>query len=129
MIRNVLKKYSVPAAVLFLIVACTAAPVMNIEQAPVTPTPASLADVTKAITRAGAGLGWQMTPVAPGKMTATLTLREHRAVVDITYDLKTYSIKYKDSTNLNYDGTNIHRNYNGWITNLDKQIRANLQGL
>lgn len=129
MIRNVLKKYSVPAAVLFLIVACTAAPVMNIEQAPVTPTPASLSDVTKAITKAGVGLGWQMTPVAPGKMVGTLNIRDHRAVVDITYDLKSYSVKYKDSTNLNYDGTNIHRNYNGWITNLDKQIRANLQGM
>jgi hypothetical protein len=31
-----------------------------------------------------------------------------------------------DSTNLNYDGTNIHRNYNGWITNLDKAIRSQL---
>jgi hypothetical protein len=126
MIRDVLKKYAAPAAVLFLIVACTAAPIQNVEQAPITPTPASLADVTKAITRAGVGLGWQMKPIAPGKMEGTLLIRDHKAVVDITYDLKTYSIRYKDSTNLNYDGTNIHRNYNGWITNLDKAIRSQL---
>ena len=126
MIRNAVKKCAVPSLVVFLLLACTAAPVMNVEKAPIAPPAASLADVQKAITKAGVGLGWQMTSVAPGKMVGTLNIRDHRAVVDITYDTKTFSIKYKDSTNLNYDGTNIHRNYNGWITNLDKAIRQNL---
>ena len=55
--------------------------------------------------------------------------RDHRAVVDVRYDTKTYSIKYKDSSNLQYDGTSIHKNYNGWIQNLDNAIRARLTGL
>jgi hypothetical protein len=51
------------------------------------------------------------------------------AVVDINYTVKSYNISYKDSTELNYDGTNIHKNYNGWIQNLDKGIRAQLSNL
>jgi hypothetical protein len=126
MIRDVLKKFAVPSLVLFLLLACTAQPVLEVNQEAITSTPASLADVQKAITKAGVGLGWQMKPVGPGKIVGTLVLREHTAVVDITYDLKTFSIKYKDSTNLNYDGTNIHRRYNTWIQTLDRQIRVNL---
>jgi hypothetical protein len=32
----------------------------------------------------------------------------------------------KDSTNLDYDGNTIHKNYNGWVENLDKAIRVQL---
>ena len=59
-------------------------------------------------------------------MTGTLALRTHVAVVDIQFDSKTYSIKYKDSTNLDYTGNSIHKNYNGWIENLDNAIRVQL---
>ena len=76
-----------------------------------------------------AAYGWQMVPKGPGNIEGTLILREHRAVVDVRYDTKTYSIKYKDSSNLQYDGASIHKNYNGWIQNLDNGIRARLTGL
>jgi hypothetical protein len=62
----------------------------------------------------------------PGNVAGTLVVRDHKAVVDVNYDLKSYSIKYKDSTNLSYNGTSIHSNYNGWIQNLDKAIRTQL---
>ena len=42
---------------------------------------------------------------------------------------KDYSITYKESTNLDYMNGQIHRNYNGWIENLDRDIRANLLSL
>jgi hypothetical protein len=116
-----------------LFVACTTAPVMNVQNAPVDISKASptLDDVSKAIIRAGAGLGWHMTPQKPGLMQGRLALRSHVAVVDIKYDRKSYSIEYKDSTNLNYDAAKgeIHRNYNGWIQNLDKAIQAQLSTL
>jgi hypothetical protein len=51
------------------------------------------------------------------------------AKVDVKYDTKTYNITYKDSSNLEYDGKNIHKNYNGWIQNLDNGIRAQLSNL
>ena len=119
-------KLVVPVAVL-LLVGCRTADVYNVQSSPVTGTKAvSIADVEMAIKRAGAGLGWQIVPKAPGKAEGILVLRDHRAIVDITYDTRAYSIMYKDSSNLNYDGKTIHSNYNGWIQNLDKAIRTQL---
>ena len=124
--RNILK-IIIPAVALLLIGCRGNLPVNDIASAPITtPRPATLEDVQKAIIRAGAGLGWQMVPRGPGKVEGTLNVREHRAVVDVSFDAKTYSIKYKDSTNLNYDGTSIHAQYNTWINNLDKAIRTQL---
>lgn len=55
-------------------------------------------------------------------MRATLKLRGHIAVMDIPYDEQRFSIRYVDSTNLNYDGTNIHPNFNFWVRNLELDI-------
>jgi hypothetical protein len=124
-IRNFLA-FAVLSALL-LLAGCRSAPLYNVASSPVSaPKPVTLQDVERAITRAGAGLGWQIVPREPGKMEGVLALRTHRAVVDISYDTKAYSIKYKDSSNLDYDGTNIHSNYNGWVQNLDKAIRTQL---
>jgi len=116
-------------AVSFLILAgCRGAPIYDVVGAPVATgtKPATMESVQQAILMSGTSLGWKMEPKSPGLITGVLDLRTHHAVVDITYDTKTYNIKYKDSTNLDYDGKNIHKNYNGWIENLDKAIRSNL---
>jgi len=106
---------------------CRSAPVHNVENAPVVVgDQASLADVKQAILVAGAGLGWQMKESEPGVITGTLYLRKHMAKVKIPYSKTEYSIQYQDSYELGYDGTNIHSNYNGWIQNLDRAIRASL---
>src|SRR5436190_6010581 len=106
------------AVLTLLALGCTTKPIYNVNNAPVaTAKQASLADVQAAIQRAGITLGWQMAPTAPGQMVGTLALRGHVAVVDINYTPKNYSITYKDSQNLNADGTNIHNNYNGWVQN------------
>ena len=115
-----------------LLAACAAPqPVQNVSQSSiVTNKPnATAEDVRQAIVRAGLGLGWQMKNAGPGHMIGTLNLRQHVAIVDIGYDRNSYSIRYKDSTNLNYDGTNIHRNYNSWIQRLDQQIKIQLSAL
>ena len=106
---------------------CRSAPVMNVVEAPVTGTK-SMQQVEQAIVSAGNSLGWQMRPQGPGKVQGTLLLRDHRAVVDVDYTQRSYSIRYKDSSNLNYDGSSIHKNYNGWIENLDRAIRVRLDG-
>lgn len=119
-------------AVVLLVGGCaTKLPVMNVTQAPVTTNKANvgLDDVRQAIVRAGSGLGWQMAADRPGHITGRLMLRTHIAVVDIDYTPKNYSIKYRESTNLDYDGSSIHKNYNGWIQNLDKGIQIQLQNL
>jgi PBP1b-binding outer membrane lipoprotein LpoB len=120
------------AAGIMLVAACAPAPVLNISKAPVQTVSgqkASLDEVGKAITRAGVALGWEMKTVKPGNIIGTLKLRNHLAVVDITYDTQTYSITYKDSTNLKYNGETIHKNYNSWIKNLDQGIRTQLSAL
>jgi len=86
-------------------------------------------DIAKAIKRAGNSLGWQIKEDKPGHMTGTLYLRRHTAIVDISYDRKTYSITYKDSKELNYDGEVIHQNYNGWIQNLDNAIKGQVNNI
>jgi len=112
------------------LIGCRTAPVYNVTEAPVDVSSSATAkDVKKAIMVAGAGLGWQMKEVEPGHIVGSLFLRKHSAVVDIPYSTSSYSIIYKDSTELNYDGTNIHNNYNGWIQNLDRAIKASLSAL
>jgi hypothetical protein len=105
--------------------------IYNVKDAPINTasgsTP-SLEDVQKAIVTAGTGLNWSMAVVKPGHIVGTLNVRSHTAVVDIMYNSKTYSITYKDSTNLKYDAEKktIHENYRSWIQNLDNNIRGRL---
>ncbi|MCU7844746.1 MAG: hypothetical protein KZQ93_12990 [Candidatus Thiodiazotropha sp. (ex Monitilora ramsayi)] len=109
------------------LIGCRTAPVYNVEEAPVNASSkVSAENVKKAIMSAGAGLGWQMKEVKPGQIVGSIFLRKHSAVVDIPYSATKYSIIYKDSTELKYDGSMIHSNYNGWIQNLDRAIQARL---
>ncbi|MEM7169025.1 MAG: hypothetical protein AAF530_02575 [Pseudomonadota bacterium] len=110
---------------LIFVAACRLAPVENVESASLgAPANATMEQVEEAIRRAGLGLGWQMVPEAPGDIKGTLRLRSHVAVVDITYDTKTYSINYLDSQNLKYEDGRIHKNYNSWVQNLSNAIQV-----
>ena len=112
-----------------LIAGCRTAPVHNVSDAPF-PTwqdkDITQKDISKAIINAGQSLGWVMQEKEDGHIQGNLLLRTHKAVVDINYDHSKYSITYKDSEDLNYDGTDIHRNYNNWIINLTNKIDANV---
>ncbi len=88
---------------------------------------ASANDVRAAIIRAGAALGWQIKEEGPGKLLGALILRTHTAVVEIPYSATSYSIRYRSSINLDESDGQIHKNYNGWISNLTKGINAQLR--
>lgn len=127
MIGRVFQGFAAVAAFVLLTGFGPGAPVRDVVSAPIPPNPAATMEaVEKAILRAGLTLGWQMTPMGPGRVEGVLNLRRHQAVVDITYDTKAYNITYRTSTNLDYDAAKrtIHSNYNGWIQNLEKAIRA-----
>ena len=115
-------------AVAFLMVAvasCRTATVYNVDNMSLnTPKNVTTAQVEAAIKRAGASLGWHMKEVGPGHIEAQLPIRSHLAVVDILFNAKDFSIKYKNSRNLNYDKSDntIHSNYNGWVQNLQNAI-------
>ena len=113
---------------LFALAGCRVAPVMNVVDVPVT-AGRSVQQVEQAIMAAGNSLGWRMQAQGPGKIQGTINLRDHRAVVDIDYSARAYSIRHKESSaSLQYDGSWIHKNYNGWIENLDRAIRNRLAG-
>lgn len=120
----------IATALMLILAGCRSNPVLNIEDAPINANGKySTNDVKKAIIRAGAGLGWNMKSIKTGHIRGTLFLRTHVAKIDVRYTKKGYSITYKDSQNLNYDGTNIHKNYNSWVQNLNRQIQAQLSAI
>jgi hypothetical protein len=111
-------------------IACNrTSPIHNVTNAVATTKQPKLDEVRNAIERGGQSLGWEMMPAGPGHVVGTLYIRGHMAQVDIPYTTTSYSINYKDSQNLDYDGSNIHSNYNGWIRKLDEAIARQLAAL
>ena len=120
------------AAAMLALAACQPMPIYNVADAPVTTTSGkapSAAQVRAAIITAGTSLGWSIKEAGPGRLEGTLHLRDHTAVVDIPYSTSRYSITYKSSENLQAANGNIHKNYNGWIQNLDRAIRTEISRL
>ncbi len=110
-------------AILGIVTACRTVSMQNVVDYDLgAPNSASMEDVAQAIKAAGAGLGWQMKEIAPGEMLGTLNIRRHVAIVTIVYDTRIFSITYKDSSGLGYNGNTIHKNYNSWTNRLAKMI-------
>ena len=110
----------------------TIAPIQNVSNASAIGTGGkslSTDEVRGAILRAGAGLGWIMTEARPGLVKGKLLLRTHVAEIEIPYSQTEYSIVYKTSVNLDEAGGKIHRNYNGWIQNLNRGINTQLAAI
>jgi len=119
--------------VLLMLAGCRTGTILDIRDAGV---PASVGQnitmdaVAQGIMSAGSKHNWTMAVQTQGHIVGTLALRRHTAVVDIFYSTKSYSILYKDSTNLKYDATRktIHANYTSWIRNLHEAIQKELGG-
>ncbi len=85
-------------------------------------------DMRIAIVSACTANNWRTMEIKPGLLEATILVRgKHTVTVSIPYDEKQYSIKYKESANMEYkeksDGTQIiHPNYNNWVARLDRSI-------
>jgi hypothetical protein len=123
------KKILVTLGMVLLVAGCSSRPIVNVTDQPVITAggkQVSADQVRGAIIGAGTGLGWVMTPISPGLISGRFASTDHVAVVDVRYTEKTYSITYKDSTNLNYKGTQIHKSYNAWVEALDRDIRGAL---
>ena len=92
--------------------------------------------VAQAIRAAGASQAYPWTPSGerPGVLQLTTLVRnKHTVVVNVTFDAKTYSIRYASSINMNYQGKDgkgiIHPFYNKWVAQLKEGIDAELQKL
>lgn len=87
----------------------------------------SMKEIGNVIELAAMGRDWLINKKQEGVYELTQTKKTHVAVVQVNYDQKTFSIKYKDSSDLLYNGTNIHRNYNRWVQYLERDIQMGLQ--
>ncbi len=122
---------AIVALVALTMAGCRSSAVYTVADAPIITSARSytIKDVRNAILQAGASLGWQMDDVRPGLLIATLNVRDHMAQVEIPYDRHTYSILYRDSVNLGYNGSSIHSNYTGWVQRLSAAINSRLSML
>lgn len=84
------------------------------------------AQVKDAIIKAGAQRQWIMSDAGPGVIKGKLQNRGHVADIKINYSATSYSIVYVSSINLMAANGKIHRNYNRWVHNLDKDIQVTL---
>jgi len=82
--------------------------------------------VTEAILAAGAEAGWTAKVVRPGLIEGSREWSngKHSMTVEVIYDAKNYEIKYKDSKNLQYDGSSVHRQYWLRVQRWDEAIKA-----
>lgn len=123
-LRNFLASI-VLGSLMFLAACSTSVPLRNVQDQPI-PRSLTTHQVVRAIQVAAHQKGWHTTQVRPGLIYATINIRSHVAQVKIPYNRQGYSIVYKHSSKLNYDGHSIHRNYNRWVANLNKYIQKNL---
>ena len=99
-------------------------PVYNVVDRPI-PSQAqqlSLAEIGRNIEVAGTNHHWRFDRLAPGQLRASYSERTHEAVVLISFTQKAYSIHLDQSVNLKESGEEIHRTYNRWVMNLERDI-------
>ena len=91
--------------------------------------PATPDQIRTAMQTAGAARGWQITPAGNGKALAVLNVRgKHSISADVTFTGGQYAIKYRDSSNMNYEADKnlIHPKYNMWVQTLIDDTRVQL---
>ncbi len=91
--------------------------------------PATMDQAQRAVMAGLAAKGWVGSVAAPGKAHGLLHRDDWTCEIDVTFDTKSYSIRYADSKNLDYDATKkvIHRNFNRWLQFLQEQINLAAQ--
>ena len=121
------------ASVFLILVGCsTSQPLYSVDNAVVFNGPGSqptLEQIRRAIVASVTRKGWTAKNIGSRQIQATLNVRKNIARVVIAYSTRSYSITYKDSHTLAYDGATIHRNYNKWVRKLKILINRQLGSL
>jgi hypothetical protein len=126
MYKRVVSGLTVVATGLMLAACSNVRPVTNIYNQPI-PSNLSTQQVQKAFQTAGAARHWTITTPKAGTMRGDLQWRGYFASVNIPYDHNSYSIIYRDSANLKASQGYIARNYNKWVTLLNRDIQNQLR--
>ena len=123
-------RYGIPLfiAILILLSGCRSAPIYNAKDVSISPRlSASEEEIAEAIWSAGRRLGWSIKQVGEWKIKAVKHIRSHSLTVSIHYSKTAFDILYVDSENLNFDGQNIHENYNVWVRRLEERIQNEIE--
>lgn len=128
--KKIFKLSAMIILAMVVLTGCRTANVYNVNNAPLQ-NKLSSEKVYDAIKMAGYKKGWIITKVKPGLAMGKISLRTHQAMVEIPYTAKSFSIVYKNSVDLKYDSAKgtIHKNYNGWVRNLEQAIDFEITAL
>ena len=126
-------RLAVPVLAIFFVAACTTRPVIDYNENSLNvPSSANLTmqQVEEAIFKAATVRHWEIRRIRQGELEAKYDVKSHGryvAFVRIIHDTRSYSIIYKDSSNLKFKEGRIHRNYNNWIRRLKLEIQKQTQ--
>jgi hypothetical protein len=103
-------------------------PIYNVQDHPIPSVSLGLSttQVTQIITSVAQSKGWLVDPIGPTEVRATQKWRDHAAVIRISNDAKSFSIRNEGSTNLREQGDEIHRDYNTRVRALEDAIEKRL---
>ncbi len=91
----------------------------------------TLAQMQSTIEKTAQDLGWELSDAQPGSFTGTRAwgAGKHNIVIGVAYNEKTFSIRYKDSRNMSFNGSSIHHTYNDMVDTLKDHIKTNVSNL
>ncbi len=84
------------------------------------------AQITELIVQTAQTDGWLVDKTGPTEVRATEKWKDHAAVVVISHDGQTFSIRNDGSTNLLQANGNIHKAYNERVRKLESDIERRL---
>ena len=82
--------------------------------------------------RGGARHNWTVAKDESGQLTLKYNKQnKHEVVVDVSYDLSGFQIRYVSSVNMKHDSATgeIHPFYNKWVANLSQAISTEINQL
>ena len=110
---------------------CTNKPVLNTQHELPATSQVSEEKMKQVIVAALQKREWTVQRLSPQLVQAEITVRgQFYAAIDIRYSRNSrnsYAITYRDSRDLGYKDGKIHRNYNRWVSMLDRDILAGLR--
>ena len=113
---------------LLITAGCTSKPILNTQHELPANNQVSEEKVKTIIVNALQKRNWTVQRLSPQRVQAEITVRnQYYAAIDIRYTRNSYAITYRDSRDLGYKDGKIHRNYNRWVSMLDRDILAGLR--
>ncbi|AYF46410.1 MULTISPECIES: hypothetical protein [Pseudomonas] len=107
---------------------CTSKPILNTQHELPVANQVSEEKMKTVIINALQKREWTVQRLSPQLVQAEINVRnQYYAAIDIRYTRNSYTITYRDSRDLGYKDGKIHRNYNRWVSMLDRDIMAALR--